>query len=119
MPFDLIADQALDRELAKLPAGARAAILAALEGLRAHPLEHPKVVRLHGSRYPGSFRMRIGSYRLLGLVLASQSLVFLTTAFHKKRDSDYDQALVRHERRLATQGPPLDEAIRAARRKLS
>jgi mRNA-degrading endonuclease RelE of RelBE toxin-antitoxin system len=117
MAFEIVADAAMHRELEKLPPAARASIVSALDGLRTHPLQHPKLARLHGSRYPGSFRMRIGEYRLLGLVLASQSLVFLTTVFHKKRDSDYDQALLRHGRRLGSQGPPLDEAIRSARRR--
>ncbi len=113
---ELWADEAFVKELGKLPAEVQATIRQALDGLRAHPADHPKVVRLHGSRYPSSFRMRIGAHRVLGLLLASQDLVFLTTVFTKKRDSDYGQALARHEGRLAAQGPPLSEFLRDARR---
>ncbi len=116
MAYELFADEGFTRELAKLPSAAQDSLRSAWDGLRHSPLQHPKVVHLHGSRYPSSFRMRVGAYRILGITLASQSLVFLTTVFLKKRDSDYTQALQRHEARLAAQGPPLDEFLRAARR---
>lgn len=115
--FELFADEGFAKELDRMAVSQQETIRGALNGLLDHPWEHPKVARLHGSRYPGSFRMRIGRLRVLGLVLVSQGLILLTTLFEKKRDSDYDQALVRHEARLLAQGPPLGEVIRAARKR--
>jgi mRNA-degrading endonuclease RelE of RelBE toxin-antitoxin system len=117
MAYELFADPGFLRELGKLPAAAQASVKGAWDGLRNSPLQHPKLVHLHGSRYPSSFRLRVGAYRVLGIVLASQSLVFLTTVFLKRRDGDYGLALERHEERLAAQGPPLDEFLRGARRR--
>jgi mRNA-degrading endonuclease RelE of RelBE toxin-antitoxin system len=116
MPFELLADKGFRKEFEALPASAREGIQEALRGFIAHPLEHPKASRLHSTHYPGSFRLRVGSHRLLGIGLASQNLIFLTTLFTKKRESDYDQALQRHERRLRAQGPPIDDYVRSARR---
>lgn len=72
---------------------------------------------LHGSRYPGSFRLRAGTLRVLGIILEGPRLVFLTTLFVKKRDSDHDQASQRHEARMAAQGPPLRDHLANARRR--
>lgn len=117
MPFEILGDPGFHRELAALSATEQDKVRLGLRGLLDAPLEHPKLARLHGSAYPGSFRLRVGTLRVLGLVLASQRLILLTTVFRKKRDSDYDQALSRHEGRLAKQGPPLAEFLHSARRK--
>ena len=117
MAFELLGDPAFHRELADLPARGQADIRDALRGFIAHPLEHPKAARLHGSRYPGSFRLRIGSHRILGIVLAGPRLIFLTTVFAKKRDSDYEHALERHESRMAAQGPPLRDHLAGVRKR--
>lgn len=117
MSFEVLGDEGFHRELGKLDGDDQEAVRQALRGLLEHPLEHPKLARLHGSRYPGSFRLRVGDLRVLGLALASAKLVFLTTVFRKKRESDYDQALERHEARLGNQGPPLGEYLRGLRRR--
>lgn len=117
MPFELLADKGFHKELEAVSASAREAIKQALRGFVEHPLEHPKASRLHSTHYPGSFRLRVGSYRLLGIVLASQNLILLTTLFFKKRESDYNHALDRHENRLRSQGPPIDDYLRPARRR--
>lgn len=115
--FELFADEGFAKEMGRMAGSQQETIRGALKGLLDHPMEHPKVARLHGSRYPGSFRMRIGRHRVLGLVLVSQRLILLTTIFEKKRESDYDQVWVRHEARLASQGPPFGDVIRAARKR--
>lgn len=117
MPHELLGDVGFHRELAALPPAAQEKLRSGLRGFVDSPLEHPKAARLHGSAYPGSFRLRIGPFRVLGLVLQTQGLIFLTTVFQKKRDSDYDQALARHEKRLAAQGPPLAEFLKSAKRR--
>lgn len=117
MAFEVWTDPGFQRELAELAADDQQAILASLRGFAVHPTEHPRQVRLKGSAYPGSFRLRLGRHRVLGLVLAAPRLILLTTVFLKKRESDYDQALDRHERRLRAQGPPLGDYVRMARRK--
>lgn len=108
------ADPGFQRELAALPDSDRLAVEAALPGLARHPADHPQTVRLKGSDYPGSFRLRIGRLRVLGLALEGPRLILLTTVFLKKRDSDYDAALDRHERRLNAQGPPLRDHLKGA-----
>lgn len=117
MAFEILGDPGFHRELAALDERLQDVVRASLKALQANPLKHPQLVRLHGSRYPGSFRLRIGPHRVLGIVLAGPGLVFLTTVFTKKRESDYDQALQRHDQRMAAQGPPLDEFLRSARRR--
>ena len=117
MPYELLGDPGFHRELEGLPTAAQTAPKAALRAFLEHPLRHPKVARLHGSRYPGSFRLRAGPMRVLGIVLDGPRLVLVTTVFVKKRDSDYVQALSRHERRMEAQGPPLDEYLRSARKR--
>jgi mRNA-degrading endonuclease RelE of RelBE toxin-antitoxin system len=114
MPHEVWADPGFQRELAALPAADRTAVESALPGLARHPADHPQTVRLKGTGYPGSFRMRVGRLRVLGLALDGPRLILLTTVFVKKRDSDYGQALERHERRLKAQGPPLGDAVKAA-----
>ena len=115
--FEVWADPAFDRELRALPRPTAQAIEAALPGLRAAPLEHPQVVRLHGARHAASIRLRVGRARVIALVLQTQRVILLTTCFVKKRQSDYDQALLRHERRLRAQGPPLSGFIEKAKRR--
>lgn len=119
MSYDVWADPGFHRELDDLRDADRAAVLDAAKGLSQHPLEHPQLVRLHGTRYPGSFRLRVGRLRVLGIVLDQPRLVLLTTVFFKKRESEYIQAQERHETRLRAQGPPLDDYVRGARRKRS
>lgn len=117
MTAELWGDPGFLRELGRMATKDQDQLRRALDGLRAHPNEHPQLVRLHGSGYPGSFRLRVGPHRIIGILLASQGLVFLTTVFTKKRESDYVQALARHDTRLASQGPPLSEYLRDARRR--
>lgn len=115
--YEMWADPGFQRELAALFGTDRQAVEAALPGLASHPAEHPQTVRLKGSSYPGSFRLRLGRLRILGLALDGPKLILLTTLFVKKRDSDYDQALQRHERRLRSQGPPLGDFVKHALRR--
>lgn len=117
MAADVWADPGFARELRRLSAAQQAAVQTALPGLAAALLDHPQVALIHGSRYQGSFRLRIGQVRVLGLALVHANLVLLTAAFVNRRPSDYDEALARHEKRLATQGPPLDGSVKGARRR--
>lgn len=114
--YEAWADRGFDRELRALPAATRSAVEDSLGSLRESPLEHPQVARLHGSGYTVSFRFRVGQARVLGLILAGPQVILLTTVFVKKRASDYDAALVRHETRLRAQGPPLAEFVQKARK---
>lgn len=119
MSYEIWIDPGCQRELDDLRETERAAVLSGVQGLAQHPLEHPQLVRLHGTRYPGSFRLRVGRFRVVGIVLDHPKLILLTTLFLKKRESDYVQAKDRHEDRLRVQGPPLDEYVRGARRRKS
>lgn len=116
MPYELWLDPGFQRELATLLQAEQDTIKRALAGLLEAPMEHPKVARLHGSSHPGSFGMRVGPVRLLGIAVATADLILMTTLFRKKRDSDYDQALARHDKRIRLQGPSLDEVLRGGRR---
>src|SRR5690349_9266191 len=98
--WEIWVDSGYTRELAKMPERHQLAVGRALPGLAAAGLEHPQVVRLKGSPYPGSFRLRVGDVRVVGLALPSQGMILLTAAFVKKRTSDYEAAIARHERRL-------------------
>lgn len=109
--FEGYADPGFQKDLARLPRPDREAVLATLAGLAHGPAGHPAVKLLEGSRWPGSVRVRCGAYRVLALVLPDARLVLFTTAFRKKRPSDYDAAILRHDRRVAAQGPPVAEHL--------
>ncbi len=115
--FEVWADPGFQREVQDLAPADRATVAEALPGLAAHPRDHPQTVRLKGSDYPGSFRLRIGRLRVLGLALDGPRVILLTTVFVTKRESDYDQAVERHDARLKTQGPPLGAFVQAARKR--
>lgn len=117
MAYEVWTDPGFRRELGELREPDRNAVLTGLRGLATHPIEHPNVVRLKGTPYPGSFRLRIGRFRVLGIVLEGPGLILLTTFFLKKRESDYDRATERHESRLQAQGPPLGHYVQSARRR--
>lgn len=116
MAFEVYTDPGFQKEFGKLAEADQEKILDSLTGLVAHPLKHPQARRLKGSKYPGSFRLRVGAFRILALALEAQDLVLLTTVFKKKREADYDLALERHEGRLRAQGPPVGEFVRKSRR---
>ena len=113
--YEVWADPGFQRELDDLPVTDSNAVRDALPGLAAHPRDHPQTVRLKGSDFPGSFRLRVGRLRLLGLALDRPRVILLTTVFAKKRESDYEQALQRHEGRLKSQGPPLRDFVKSSK----
>lgn len=115
--YEVWADAGLRRELEDLPVPDQDVARGALAGLAAHPRDHPQTVRLKGSDYPGSFRLRVGRLRLRGLALDRPRVILLTTVFVKKRESDYEQALQRHEARLKAQGPPLGDFVKSSKRR--
>jgi mRNA-degrading endonuclease RelE of RelBE toxin-antitoxin system len=114
--FDLLGGDGFHRELERLSEGDQLAVLEALSAMVDNPLGHPQKRRVEGTPYPGSFLLRVDSWRVLGSVLASQDLILLTALFHDKRPSDHDKALRRHYERLATAGPPLGVYVRKAKR---
>lgn len=67
---------------------------------RPDPSQAASVRPLEGSAYPGAYRLRVGRVRVLFIVLPDQRAVVFTTAFVKRRDSDYRAALQRHDARV-------------------
>lgn len=55
---------------------------------------------LAGSRYPRSYRLRVGRYRVCLIHFPDEDVVVFTTGFLKRRPSDYQDALDRHDRRV-------------------
>ena len=117
MPYEIWTDPRFQRELDELAERDRNDVIEDVNGLIDHPLEHPQLVRVKGTAYPGSFRLRAGRFRVMGLVLDGPELILLTMVFLKKRELDYDQAIKRNEGRMRLQGPPLDEYVKSARRR--
>lgn len=60
----------------------------------------PQVAPLGGSAFPNSFRLKVGRYRILFTLRDDATIVF-QAAFLKRRDSDYDDAIARHDAREA------------------
>ena len=67
---------------------------------RPDPARHPEVRSIAASAYPRSYRLRVGRFRVLFTVFHHERTVVFTTAFPKKRESDYDQAVRRHDARI-------------------
>lgn len=111
MSFEIWADPGFDKELARFSKAERDRLEAGLKAYALNPIRHPKATRLAGASIIQSFRLRIGPFRVLGTLFASQKLILVTTVFQKKRDSDYDAAAQRHETRLAAQVPPISDYL--------
>jgi len=69
-------------------------------GSHNHPNQHPDVKSIAGSKYPGSSRLRLGRWRLIFIFFPDERTLAFTTAFLKKRESDYTQAIARHDSRV-------------------
>lgn len=111
MSFEVWADPGFDKELSKFGKADQARIEEGLKAFANNPVRHPKATRLAGASIIQSFRLRIGPFRVLGTLFASQKTFLVTTVFQKKRDTDYDAAAHRHETRLAAQIPPISDHL--------
>jgi mRNA-degrading endonuclease RelE of RelBE toxin-antitoxin system len=111
MSYEVWADPGFDQELARFNKTDQARIEKALVAYAVNPIRHPKATRLAGARIIQSFRLRIGPFRVIGTLFASQQAILVTTVFRKKRDEDYKAALVRHEKRLLAQVPPISDYL--------
>lgn len=111
MTFEAWADPGFDRELRKFKPKEQAQVEAGLTAYAHAPVRHPKATRLAGSKVIQSFRLRIGPFRVLGTLFTSQEVILVTTVFRKKRDEDYKAAMIRHEKRLRAQVPPISDYL--------
>ena len=111
MTFEVWADPGFDQELRKFSKAEQAQIEAGLVAYAKAPLRHPKATRLAGAKVIQSFRLRIGSFQVLGTLFASQEAMLVTTVFRKRRNEDYKAAMIRHEKRLLAQVPPLSDYL--------
>lgn len=91
--------------------GDRALVLTTIARLRDGPYGNPDVKVVVNARWPGTVRVRCGPFRVLALVLPEPRVILFTCVFRKKRASDYEPALRRHDRRVAAQGPPLEDYL--------
>lgn len=111
MTFEGYADPGFRKELDRLSTMERALVMKTLRELAEDPARHPNVRALEGSRWSGAVRVRCGPFRVLALVLPDARPLLFTTLFRKKRESDYAEAVARHDARVAAQGPPLSEHL--------
>ena len=112
MTFEVWADPGFDQELSKFSQVDKERIEKGLVDFAANPIRHPKATRLAGAKIIQSFRLRVGPFRILGTLFASENTVLVTTVFRKKRDEDYKAATRRHEKRLLAQVPPLSDYLK-------
>lgn len=110
--FQGYADPAFERELSRFMPHDQDLVRQALAELALDPLGRPSVTVMEGSRWPGTVRVRAGRFRVLALVLPKARVILFTTVFRKKRRSDYDAAIRRHDARVSAQGPPISEFLR-------
>lgn len=111
MTFEVWADPGFDQELRKFSKKELAQIEAGLLAYAEAPVRHPKATRLAGSTVILSFRLRIGPFRVIGTLFTSQEAMLVTTVFRMKRNEDYKAAMMRHEKRLLAQVPPISQYL--------
>lgn len=99
MPFQAIVHDAVWREVEPEAREEVRAAMRALCALKA-PTRSPHVRPLEGSSYPKSCRLRVGRYRVLFIVMPDEEVIVFTTAFLKRRGTDYDVATKRHDARV-------------------
>lgn len=109
--FEGYADPGFVRELDKLRPEAQALVRATLRELADDPARHAGVKAVVGSAWPGTVRVRCGAFRVLALMLPAPRVLLFTTVFRKRREGDYVEALRRHDKRVAAQGPPIEEYL--------
>lgn len=99
MPSEAIVHEALWGEL---PSDERDGARRAMREIArlAQPWRSPQVKALAGSGYDRSYRLRFGRYRILFILFPDEQAIVLTTAFLKRRESDYDPAIQRHDARI-------------------
>lgn len=99
MALDAIVHKAIWRELQRGEhEAARAAMKAVTKLERFERSAHVSV--LAGSTYDRSYRLRLGRYRILFVVFPDERTIVFTTAFLRRRDSDYGPAIDRHDARV-------------------
>lgn len=99
MSFGALVHEALWREIDRADHVAVRDALRALCALTS-PTRSPHVRALEGSAYPKSYRLRAGRHRILFILMPDLGVIVFTTAFLKKRDSDYVAAVRRHDARV-------------------
>lgn len=99
MPFEAIVHEALWREL---PPDEREDARMAMRGIArlTHPSRSPQTKALSASGYDRSYRLRHGRYRILFIIFPDEGAIVFTTAFLKRRESDYVAAIARHDARV-------------------
>lgn len=99
MPFQAIVHDAVWREVEEAAHDELRAAMRALCRL-ASPARAANVRALEASAYPKSYRLRVGRHRVLFLLLPDEEVIAFTTAFLKRRESDYGAAVDRHDARV-------------------
>ncbi|HLE97663.1 MAG TPA: hypothetical protein VI997_09870 [Candidatus Thermoplasmatota archaeon] len=92
-----------DKLWKEIPAESHDDVRAAMRSLVAlkDPTRSPDVRALQDPRaYRGSFRLRAGRCRVLFIAFPDEKTIVFTTAFLKKRESDYEAAIDRHASRV-------------------
>ena len=99
MAFQGIVHDALWKELDR---GAHDEVRAAMKTIVAldDPAQSSNVKLLENCAFRKSYRLRVGRLRVLFIIFPDEGVVVFTTAFEKKRESDYIGAIERHERRV-------------------
>ncbi len=99
MPFDAIVHAGVWRELPRDEHEAARSAMRAITRLD-HLVRSPHVRALSSSAYDRSYRLRFGRYRILFIVFPDERAIVFTTAFLKRRESDYVAAIRRHDERV-------------------
>ncbi|HUR69144.1 MAG TPA: hypothetical protein VM370_07840 [Candidatus Thermoplasmatota archaeon] len=99
MPFESYAHAAIWQEL---PADEHDNARAAMRALARFdvPTHSAQVGALSTSTFDGSYRLRVGRYRILFILFAHDATLVFTTAFLKRREGDYVDAIAQHDARV-------------------
>ena len=77
-----LASRRIEKAIADLPPTARQRVIQALRGLREEP--HPRGARKLGGKLSGSWRIRVGAYRILYDIYDDDRVVVITDVGQRK-----------------------------------
>ena len=83
MAYAVVIERRVQKHLQTLPPKQRDVLLDAINGLAEDP-RPPQAVALHGRKYRGLMKLRVGDYRILYKILDPQAALIIVLTGHRR-----------------------------------